>query len=248
MAHYQQLEFINILSNSFPSFFSNKKVVEIGSWDTNGSVRQYFNNCEYIGVDVSEGPGVDLVTKGEDISLPSGSFDVTISCECFEHNPEWQATIKNMIRLLKPGGLCIITCATTGRSEHGTRRTNPNASLTALVSSENSDYYKNLKPTDFKMAINFDDHFKYHHFFINVYSRDLYFFGVKKETGMNTVDFDSKELFQKIKTIRKNKPVKILSRLRYHALYYYRNLQVVFLGEEKYHNLRFKRLNRSLKN
>ena len=45
----------------YPEFFQNKSVPEVGSWDTNGSIRRFFSNCEYIGVDIAEGPGVDVV-------------------------------------------------------------------------------------------------------------------------------------------------------------------------------------------
>ena len=40
------------------------KVLEIGSLDINGSVRPLFEDAEYyLGIDMQEGPGVDLVAK-----------------------------------------------------------------------------------------------------------------------------------------------------------------------------------------
>ena len=83
----------------------------------------FFSNCEYIGVDIAEGPGVDVVCKGQNLQYESAAFDVVVSCECFEHNPFWKETFTNMVRMLKPGGICLITCATLGRKEHGTKRT-----------------------------------------------------------------------------------------------------------------------------
>jgi SAM-dependent methyltransferase len=123
MAHKEQKEFIEMIRNEFPDFFSGKRVLEIGSLDINGSVRKLFENCEYIGVDVAAGPGVDVVCQGQNYSGPDNSFDVAISCEVMEHNPFWAETVKNMIRLCKPGGLVVMTCATLGRREHGTERT-----------------------------------------------------------------------------------------------------------------------------
>ena len=63
MAHYQQLKFIEEVSQEYPEFFQNKSVLEIGSWGTNGSIRRFFSNCEYIGVDIAEGPGVNATVS-----------------------------------------------------------------------------------------------------------------------------------------------------------------------------------------
>lgn len=177
MAHYQQLRFIEIASTYWPNFFTNTKVLEIGSWDANGSIRGHFSNCDYTGTDIAEGPGVDLVRAGQDLEFPSNTFDVAISCECFEHNPQWEATFENMHRMLKPGGLFLITCATVSRGEHGTRRRYPLSSLT--VTAGDKDYYRNLSKGDLKRRFSLDNLFDAHEFFYNIYSRDLYFIGIK---------------------------------------------------------------------
>jgi SAM-dependent methyltransferase len=239
MSHFQQLKYVEILSKSFPQLFENKKVLEVGSWDANGSVRQFFKNCDYLGVDIGEGPGVDLVCRGENIDLPDASFDVVISCECFEHNPFWKETFLNMLRLLKPEGLCIITCATLGRSEHGTKRTNADASLTAIHNYD--DYYANLKPSDFKKFINFNEIFYSHHFFTNVYSKDLYFFGIKRGSNSNNNNYDSNSnITKQINEIRKNRPVRLLSRLNYICRFYLKYVLACILGEKNYHDFRYK--------
>ena len=99
MSHQSQLDFVRSLTNRFPIYFAGQKVLEVGSLDINGSIRQFFSGCEYIGVDLGEGKGVDLVAKGEELDFPDGYFKVVASCECFEHNPEWEATFRNMIRM-----------------------------------------------------------------------------------------------------------------------------------------------------
>jgi SAM-dependent methyltransferase len=148
MAHKTQLDFVRTVCESLPEYFLNQRVLEIGSLDINGSIRQFFEHCDYTGIDVSHGPGVDQVCLGHEFDAPDGSFDVTVSCECFEHNPHWRETLANMIRLTRPGGLLILTCASTGRIEHGTTRTTPKDS--PLTIAKGWDYYRNLAPRDVK--------------------------------------------------------------------------------------------------
>lgn len=156
--------------------FCQSRVLEVGSWDACGSIRNLFEKCEYIGIDIADGPGVDLLSRGEDLSLDSGSFDLVISCECFEHNKYWPNTLANMIRLLKPRGLCIISCAWLGRTEHGTPRSSPGSSLTALT--ELDSYYMNLRAIDLINTCLLRP-FSDFRFAVNLYSRDLYFVGIK---------------------------------------------------------------------
>ena len=59
MSHQSQLDFVRSLTVRFPIYFAGQKVLEIGSLDINGSIRQFFSGCEYIGVDLGEGNGVD---------------------------------------------------------------------------------------------------------------------------------------------------------------------------------------------
>jgi SAM-dependent methyltransferase len=151
MAHKTQLDFVRSVSRSLPEYFLQQRVLEVGSLDINGSIRQFFDRCDYTGIDVASGPGVDQVCLGHEFKAPEASFDVTVSCECFEHNPYWRETLANMIRLTRPGGLILLTCATTGRLEHGTTRTTPADS--PLTIAKGWDYYRNLAPGDLKGAL-----------------------------------------------------------------------------------------------
>lgn len=176
VAHKEQAEFIAKVVKQYPKFFSNTRVLEIGSLNINGTVRDFFHRCDYIGLDVGPGPGVDLVVSGEKYTsdIP---FDVTISAECFEHNPYWAETFINMVKLTRIGGIVLFTCATHGRREHGTRRSLPDASPNTL----DWDYYKNLDDSDFRKLIDFDKVFHPYSFEYNNKSKDLYFVGIKHE-------------------------------------------------------------------
>lgn len=181
MAHKEQRDFISYVKSLFPEFFKEKFVLDIGSLDINGSNLDFFDDCGYIGVDLSYGKNVDIVSKGHEVCLPDETFDVVISTETFEHDPYYPQTLKNMYRLLKKGGLLIFTCATTGRPEHGTTRTSPiDAPFIAYNSDESmKDYYKNLTEEDIRAVLDVDNLFKKYEFKVNTESHDLYFYGIK---------------------------------------------------------------------
>ncbi len=76
MSHPQQIDFVAKLSQKFPELFVRTNVLEIGSLNINGSIRQFFQQCNYIGVDIGEGRDVDLVARGEELTYSDGMFDV----------------------------------------------------------------------------------------------------------------------------------------------------------------------------
>jgi SAM-dependent methyltransferase len=175
MSHREQIEFVSTVKSNFPDSFSNKQVLEIGSLDINGSVRALFSNCNYIGIDIGPGPGVDIVCQGQDYDADDNSYDTVISCEVMEHNPHWADTLRNMIRVCRPGGLVVMTCATLGRREHGTARSSSDSSPHTVSLGWN--YYRNLTARDFQRE-NATDGLA-HIFASNWLSYDLYLVGVK---------------------------------------------------------------------
>lgn len=176
MSHLQQLVYFASLQRRFPRYFEGSRVLEIGSLNINGSIRQFFRGCDYLGVDLGPGPDVDFVCAGQDLRLPEAAFDVTCSTECFEHNPYWRETFANMVRMTRPGGLVCVTCATEGRPEHGTPRTTP---ADSPFTSAGSDYYRNLGADDFRRALDLGAAFAWHEFRVDRDSHDLYFAGLR---------------------------------------------------------------------
>ena len=177
MAHPQQAEFFETVRSHYAAHFKAARVLEVGSLDINGSVRELFEDCQYTGVDLQPGRGVDLACPGHLLALPTESFDTVISAECFEHNPFWRETLANMLRMLRPGGLVTISCATTGRKEHGTTRTNPDAS--PFTVQERWDYYQNLTPSKLVAGVNMAGWLADWHCWVNYISYDLYFVGIR---------------------------------------------------------------------
>jgi hypothetical protein len=83
--------------------------------------------------------------------------------------------------MLQPDGLFFFTCASTGRREHGTRRTSPDDSYGTIGKLEDmSDYYKNLTETDLNEVLNLNELFTVWDTYYNKDSKDLYFLGIKK--------------------------------------------------------------------
>ena len=173
MSHQSQIDFVAGVKNRFPDYFIDKKVLEIGSLDINGSIRIFFDTPSYIGVDVGEGRGVDVVARGEDLVFPTSYFDVVASCECFEHNEQWVKTFENMVRMAK--GLVFFSCATTGRPEHGTGRTS-RADNPFL-----GDYYLNQTEQDFRDKCDLSK-FEQYEFSTCDSPADLYFWGLCKQS------------------------------------------------------------------
>jgi hypothetical protein len=176
MAHYEQRVFFETMRERFPDAFSGASVLEVGSLNINGTVRDFFlHPREYVGVDLLEGPGVDRVCAGQDLDYADGSFDVVVSAECFEHNSEWVATFANMARI--SGRYVFFTCASTGRAEHGTHGSHPGDSPAT------NDYYRNLSAQDFRDAFDLSTMFAECEFEFNPRTCDLYFYGVKLSKG-----------------------------------------------------------------
>jgi SAM-dependent methyltransferase len=178
VSHPEQLGFFSAVAEENEEVIRDGKIVEIGSFDVNGSVRAIFRTAaEYLGVDLQNGPGVDVVALGHEVDWPDGTFDVAVSGECFEHDPHWRETFLNMCRMTRPGGLVAFTCASEGRPEHGTARTD--VAESPGTQSRGLDYYQNLKRSDFESGLPLHELFSSFRFWYLRTSFDLYFAGVR---------------------------------------------------------------------
>jgi SAM-dependent methyltransferase len=185
--HDAQKLFTTKVKETFRESFVDKIVLDIGSYDINGNNKFLFENCNYTGVDIIDGDNVDVVSKGHEYDGESESFDTIISTECFEHDMYYDKTLKNIVRMLKPGGLFVFSCGAPGRLEHGTLRTTPQDSGVTLTDNKKDpdwekwqNYYKNLSESDVKEVLDIESIFKHHKFYYAPPPiADLYFWGVK---------------------------------------------------------------------
>lgn len=83
-------------------------VLELGSYYENGSVRDLFPQ-PYIGLDMRDGPGVDVVADVLTHEFQEGSFNTIVSTETLEHVTEPWTAIMRMARWLAPGGRMLIS-------------------------------------------------------------------------------------------------------------------------------------------
>ena len=179
--HKEAREFTLFVRRILSEFFIGKVVLDVGSGDINGNNKFLFENCEYNGNDVIQAPNVTIVSNTKDLPFKDNTFDTIVSTECFEHDPEYKESIIKIYNMLKPNALFCFSCASTGRPEHGTRRSNPNDSYGTIGNLEDmSDYYKNLTEIDLNNVLLLNTTFSVWDTYYNNDSKDLYFVGIKK--------------------------------------------------------------------
>ncbi|MDL2321671.1 class I SAM-dependent methyltransferase [Desulfosarcina sp. OttesenSCG-928-B08] len=88
-------------------------VIDIGSYDVNGSYLPLFpeSRFRYTGLDMEPGPNVDIVPQKtyDWREIPNNAYDVVISGQALEHIEFFWVTFSEMVRILKPDGLmCLI--------------------------------------------------------------------------------------------------------------------------------------------
>lgn len=178
--HEQARDFTVFVKKILGDSFLGKRVLDVGSGDINGNNRFLFDQCEYDGNDVIEAKNVSIVSKTKDLPFEDSTFDTIVSTECFEHDPEYKESFEKIYKMLKPNGVFCFTCASTGRREHGTRRTSPQDSYGTLGSIDNMvDYYKNLTESDLNNVLPLNNLFSAWDTYYNAESCDLYFVGIK---------------------------------------------------------------------
>ena len=143
------------------------KVLEIGSLDINGSVRSIFKDAEYyLGVDVQEGPGVDVVADAARLVMPD-EMDIIVCCEVFEHAIEWRKIVESSYHNLAKGGVFIGTCAGEGRFPHSAIDEQPIRAW---------EYYANIGARDMKWQL---EQLKFEYIEVDSINNDVRWMAIK---------------------------------------------------------------------
>lgn len=115
--HASSYEHVEDLTQRYLTKGSSLKIVDIGSYDVNGSYRPLFEDDGwiYIGVDLTPGPNVNVVLRSPyRLPFPTQSIDLLVSGQAFEHIEFFWLTWLEMTRVLKPGGLIFLIAPSRG--------------------------------------------------------------------------------------------------------------------------------------
>lgn len=96
------------------SFALEGPVYEFGAYqvETQGGfadLRTCFRGRRYIGCDMRPGPGVDRIEDLAQLSLPDGIAPTIVCVDTLEHVFEARRAVEEMIRVLAPGGVLLIS-------------------------------------------------------------------------------------------------------------------------------------------
>lgn len=117
--HKSSLAHVQGLVHKYLGTSTNRplKIIDIGSFDVNGSYKLFFLHpaWEYTGVDLAAGPNVDVVLQSPyRLPFDSHSVDVIVSGQAFEHIEFFWCSWLEMVRVLKPGGYIFLIAPSRG--------------------------------------------------------------------------------------------------------------------------------------
>lgn len=94
----------------------NAKILEIGSLNVNGSLRDAAApTTHYVGLDMEEGPSVDhVIAPGAEFPVEDDSFDLVMASSVFEHDARFWETFIRMCRAARPGGHIYVNAPSNG--------------------------------------------------------------------------------------------------------------------------------------
>lgn len=91
-------------------------VLDIGSQDVNGSLRQVIpSRFKYVGVDFEKAKNVDVVLENPYVfPFADEAADILITSSCLEHSEFFWLTWLEILRVVKPNGLIYINVPSEG--------------------------------------------------------------------------------------------------------------------------------------
>jgi len=104
-------DFVKVCSLNLPI---KDPVYEFGSLRVEGQdeyadLRPFFSANEYVGADMREGLGVDVVLNLHKIDLPANSVGTILLMDTLEHVEYLRKAMDEIYKILKPGGVLIMS-------------------------------------------------------------------------------------------------------------------------------------------
>ena len=95
---------------------AHQVIVDIGSQNVNGTLRDHCPaDRRYIGLDMMEGDGVDIVVAPHaPLPFDDASVDIIVTSSCFEHDMLFWEAFLEAVRVLKDGGLLYFNAPSNG--------------------------------------------------------------------------------------------------------------------------------------
>lgn len=121
-----------------------QSVLEVGSRNVNGGIRDLFPGSDYLGIDIADGPGVDIVVDASNGWTPPQRYALVVCCETFEHTARWPAIVANIAAWLAPSGICLLTMAGPRRAAHSGIDGGPVRA---------GEFYRNVRPEALSLAM-----------------------------------------------------------------------------------------------
>jgi SAM-dependent methyltransferase len=93
-----------------------RRILDVGSMDVNGSLRDHAQaHDEYIGVDMTPGPGVDIVLDDPYVMpFPDGHADAVVATSVFEHAQFFWVLFVELVRVCKDDGFIYLNVPSNG--------------------------------------------------------------------------------------------------------------------------------------
>lgn len=118
--HAANNRFWREVSEKYNWYFDDCRVYEFGSFNINDAdniPRSLTSDCDYFGIDWRPGPNVDIVSLAHEFDCEHLA-DSIFSASMLEHDPYWEKSLENMVRLLKNHGIMIITWGAANNGIH----------------------------------------------------------------------------------------------------------------------------------
>lgn len=104
-------ESYQLMGKMLKRWSNSAHVLDVGSFNVNGSLRPLAEErgWEYVGVDMREGPNVDIVSPSpHKLPFSESEFDIVLSASTLEHVERPWLLVPEMARVLKPGGMMVV--------------------------------------------------------------------------------------------------------------------------------------------